>query len=428
MEITLYKFSKRVNSTKRPSGGTTKNVVWKEKTDLHNPTVKCQSTETGQYNYMKIGDHYYWIVSEVLMPNGWIEWTGDPDPMAICADEIKATTAFIERSASGTTLLLDPFAPAQANETTEVLGESAVPYFSSKGTYIITLANHPLPMVMNFQDFNTLYEQLNSENVIKQLENSIVRIEEIITGAIWLPLETVLSQGTIEIKAGFVSTGITGNIVSDAPIVSLTGISVPGGTILESSAYSELYLYLPFVGSVGISPDQFKDGYISVETTVDPTNGSLMYKILNNSGAVVATYSGTCGISIPIGGTSFNGASVATAIGMVAAAATGNWLVAGAMAGAMAFGGTRTVSTINGGGGSRAGLNRLSVGLYRIKRTPPEALTLKSKAIGLPTYRTGQIGSYSGFIKCVGASIEAAQEGSIIEACNNYLNTGAYIE
>lgn len=431
MEVIFYKFAKRVNSTKRPSGGVVKNVSWKEKTDLHRPTVKCQSTEAGKYNYMKIGDHYYWIVSEVVMPNAWIEWTGEVDPLATCADEVKATTAFVERSNVGSTSLLDSLAPARSDDTPQEIGSADTGIFSSgRGSYIVSLANYPLPLVMNFSEFNTLYEQLNSESVINQLENSIVRLSEVITGAIWLPIDTIFSQGTLELKAGFVTTGIVGNIVDNAPIVATSGMGMnAGSSILESSAYSELYLYLPFVGAVQLSPDQFKGYGVSVETSVDPTNGSLLYKVMNGNGVIVATYSGSCGVPIPVGSTSYNvGGAISTALGIAGSVATGNVLGAAMMGSALMFSGLKSVSAIGGGGGSRAGLSRLSMSLYRISKSPPEALTTKRSVVGLPTYRTITLGTLTGFVKCINASIEAAQEQEVIEACNNFLNTGAYIE
>lgn len=436
MQVTFYKFAKRVNSTKRPSGGVTKDCLFKEKTDLHAPTVKCAASEseTLAYNYMKIGDHYYWIVQEVVMPAGWIEWTGELDPMATCADEIKATTAFIERSASlGTTTLLDSLAPAQSNDKTTLIGDAPVSIFSgSEGSYIVTVANYPSPMIMNNQQFQELYEQLNSESVINQLENSIVRLEEIITGAIWIPVPRglIFTQGEIAIKAGFVDTGIVGDTLLNEPITTLVGIgSYLGETILDSSAYKSLYLYLPFVGAVELSPDQFKGAGVVVEVSLDPTNGALMYKIENSAGAVIATYNGSCGIPIPIGSTSYNvGGAVATAIGIAGSIATGNVLGAIASGTALMFSGLKSVSSIGGGGGSRAGMSRISVSLYAITRTPPEGYSVKSAVAGLPTYRTAQLGSLNGFVKCYNASIESAQEGSVIEACNNYLNSGAYIE
>lgn len=431
MVVTFYRFSKRVNSTKRPSGGTSINVAWKDKTDMHRPTVKCQSSAVGQYNYMKIGDHYYWIVSEVVQPNNWIEWTGEVDSMATCADEIKSTTAFIERSESmGLTTLLDSLAPAQSNETTTQLGSVNTGIFSAgRGTYIVSVANYPLPMTMTPSQFTQLYNQLNSESIINQLENSIVRLSEIITGALWLPIETVLSQGTLELKAGYVTTGIVGDIVDNQPIIAISGITTSSGGILESSAYTDYYLYLPFVGAVQISPDQFKGNSLTVETTVDPTNGSLLYKVMNASGAIISTYGGTCGVPISVGSTAYNlGGAAATALGIVGSIATGNILGAVASGSALMFSGLKSVSAIGSGGGSRAALTRLDIALFKVSKTPPEALGNKASCVGLPTYRTASIGSVTGFVKCINASIEAAQELEVIETCNSYLNSGAYIE
>lgn len=56
MIISLYKFKKRVNSLKIPSGGTNKEVVLKEKTSLYTPTFHVSFNPNG-YNYYTLNNY-----------------------------------------------------------------------------------------------------------------------------------------------------------------------------------------------------------------------------------------------------------------------------------------------------------------------------------------------------------------------------------
>ncbi len=430
MEVIFYSnFKKRVNSTKRPSGGTSIQCLMKQPTDTHEPVLRLTGIAPGSYNYFKLGEHYFYISSEIVFPNNYIEIHGSLDSMATCADDIKATTAFVERSENGTTTIIDSLAPAMTDCKASLLGSIGLQDLSTTGSYVLTISNMPGVLVLDFGSFIGLYNRLNSEDVINQLKDSIVDLSSIINGAIWLPFSNLTTTASLPIKAGFVDTGISGNLLASEFKRQIAGFVIPISEIsTDSSAYVSLEVFLPFVGTVQLSPDDFKDGVLNVDMSIDNHTGAIMYRIMNGTGNIISTCGGSCGVPIPIGSTSYNvGGAFASTVGMIAGIATGN-LLGTFSAGALAFNGLRSSTSTGGGSGSRAGLAYTNIELSMIRKGIPESLTNKINIIGLPTYKTLKLGSLNGYVQCIGASIQSTHDMNAVAECNNYLNSGAWIE
>lgn len=421
MEVTFYSnFAKRVNSTKRPTGGITKDVLIKEPCDMHNPLLKIQGTYD-QYNYFKIGDSYYFIVGATVMPNGWVEYQGEVDAMATCADDIKSTVAFVTRCASGSLDIIDTFAPPKTKGTVIYEAEKEVFSFDNTGTFIVSVADMPYPVVMTLGNMFSLYNALNSKEATQQVENNYSDLSGYIRGAIWIPYN-IPTTGTLRLKAGDYDTGISVGNVSRETITNEISFSLPlDDTILSSSQYCSLSISLPFAGTASLSIDDFRDGKaVDIIATMDTTNGNISYYVTSGRNlSPIASFSGGCGVPIAIGSTSYSIASgvsgYVSGIAYAMAERTGS-----------AFFQAAHSTTQTGGGGFRTDIKTASIGL--IKREPPEPLSTKAAIIGLPTMRTISLGSINGYVECHNASILSTSEKEVIETCNNYLNTGAWIE
>lgn len=420
MQVTFYSnFKKRINSTKRPSGGTVIDVNIKDKCDLHKPVLKIQGT-AGQYNYFKIDDTFYFVDGEAVMPAGWVEISGEPDAMATCADDVKATRAFIERSASGSTNLLDGYSPAMSSGIIGNESEQLLFPLSKTGSFLVSLSNFVQPLKMDLGQFTNLYNKLNSKDAIQQVENSFADLSGIVKGAVWVPYD-IKTLGSVAIKAGDFDTGVTGDIVAQEITTAQATFDLGiDGTVLSSSAYSEVKLYLPFAGATTLSIDDFRTGgQLSVLADLDNLSGNISYYISDSAFlSPVASFSGSAAVPIAIGSTSYgiSGGISGLVRGLSYFLSTGS--------GAGFFQASHSGSQM--GSGFRSSL--ASVVCATVKRDAPEALSAKSGVVGLPTYRTASIGSMSGFIKCINASIESHHDYSLVESCNNFLNSGAYIE
>ena len=86
--------SKAVNSTSRTfSSSVSGSALLKEPTDYRNPVIQV-SGNPGIYNYMQLGDYYYWVDRVVSFPDGIIEVHGHLDPLATYQDDIANCKAY----------------------------------------------------------------------------------------------------------------------------------------------------------------------------------------------------------------------------------------------------------------------------------------------------------------------------------------------
>lgn len=101
--MTFYSgFSKRENSTKQPTGGTSYAVVFKDAFSIIGGTVKLQVNFDTAKNYTaaKYGNNFYNVVDVVSTTNNIVEITLTLDVLATYKSDIAAYSSMIERSPS----------------------------------------------------------------------------------------------------------------------------------------------------------------------------------------------------------------------------------------------------------------------------------------------------------------------------------------
>ncbi len=121
---TFYTFSKRINSTKQPNGGSEYSIELKAGSSAINPTIKLDVGQSGNptgYNYCYISEfnRYYWV-RDWKWDNRL--WVADliSDPMASFKSQIGSYTAYVARAASAYNLrVVDRYYPAIAQNTHE---------------------------------------------------------------------------------------------------------------------------------------------------------------------------------------------------------------------------------------------------------------------------------------------------------------------
>ena len=101
MTITLYKFTKRQNSTKQPANTDTHvdlTVFLKEPCDEFKPVFQLEDQTADGYNYVKWGSNYYWITSKTYLPGQMLELHCTKDLLATFKSDIGSSTQYILRS------------------------------------------------------------------------------------------------------------------------------------------------------------------------------------------------------------------------------------------------------------------------------------------------------------------------------------------
>lgn len=104
MNVKFYTFSKRVNSTARPTGGTDYTVILKEPSSVISPRLDLIWTGTGSptaFNYAYIGDfgRYYWVTNWEYQNRKWTA-SLSVDVLASWKTEIGNSAKYVLRSAA----------------------------------------------------------------------------------------------------------------------------------------------------------------------------------------------------------------------------------------------------------------------------------------------------------------------------------------
>lgn len=208
MNVKFYTFSKRVNSTARPTGGTDYTVILKEPSSVISPRLDLIWTGTGSptaFNYAYIGDfgRYYWIQNWEYQNRKWTA-TLSVDVLASWKTEIGNSSKYILRSASEyDNDVFDSLYPATGGERMDDITASTgwIPDAQNNGCYVLNVSglNNPANTlgVTLFQQtaaqaINTIWMAFND---IYQISTDFSSITDVQTALEWLG-SSVINAGT----------------------------------------------------------------------------------------------------------------------------------------------------------------------------------------------------------------------------------------
>lgn len=470
--ITLYKFDKRVNSTKLPTGGTNITIQGlKYPTSIYQP-VFLLSNVNDDYNYVKWGSRYYWVNNVIRTNATQCEYHCSFDELATLRSNIFATSAFVLYSSSTSNpYCLDPRIPTDKSVAFEggaIL--SLENYIDSVGTYIVGCVgqNGIQYYGLTPAQLTTLAGQITaatSSDVDTAFLNKFGNLIDCITSVYWVPIATSAIPGATDtVYLGSYSTGITAKI---AP--TLGWVLVPDTALNLSYIYDGLNrrncnerisLFLPAFGNVDLQPSAI--GYedkIYVEATFD-VQGNLCYRLKVIHGSIViwtSIYPCSIGVEVPFGKsvTSFASAVANFARGEVDSLNTGlsNFMskhpkissitnkTLDFLAGDVTDSATQMLSEI-----IRIGSNAVTTGGFsgaagaRMLVTYPQIYLIVSSfgycesqnnmntLYGRPVNKVMSLQNLSGFCQCMGASVSGNWPDYILNSVSAQLNSGIYLE
>ena len=162
--VTLYSFTKRENSTKRPSsGGTNYSCVMLDETSLMNPTFKLSigSNPIGKnYCYVSDFNRYYFIVNIRTFQNFWyIDCSCDV--LASFKTEIGFQTHYVLRAASDyDEYISDAMYPAKAKMSGDHTESGSVMAWGTQHSYIVGITGYSQD-ILTAQTGSVTYYQMN---------------------------------------------------------------------------------------------------------------------------------------------------------------------------------------------------------------------------------------------------------------------------
>lgn len=444
MQLTLYNFAKRHNSTALPSSsGNVVDVVLKRETSLNNPVFILQG-DLPAYNYAAFNGTYYFIDDIVSVRNDVYEIACTLDVLATLRSDILATSAFVEYATGGSSDIQDDrIVPSSNNSITSASGaylgfyETGCYLLSAVGesgvnTYILEQSGliNLLSQISNWAD-NLLVGGLSVEETLAAIGKQVMTAGsamECIRDCRWIPVNTLDIPYTVtgRISLGLYTANVMGGRVTDVISKKSVDISIPftRSGFLRLHPYTEIVLYLPFVGNILIqTPRLSTSNNLHIDFSRNNISGEVAYKV-SVGGEVVGTYGAQTAICVPVGVSNITPQSLITSGAAAAVGVTYNPI--GAVASAASLQPTTTaIGGIQGGAG--AGLT-LTAEVYVVERAVSGAVGNMDAIQGKPVFATRVLSNISGYVKTRGASVGGNYRDTLREQANTLLDSGVFLE
>lgn len=226
---------------------------------------------------------------------------------------------------------------------------------------------------------------------------------------------TPATGGSQNIKVGYLDSGVSAKVVSNQYTTIDCGtvrLSEQYHNVFDYSPYTEVNLYLPFIGIVNINVSDVMRSSIHIVYHVDVLSGACLAEVKvtrDSAGGTLYQYAGNASVTLPISSGSYMGivsavAGVAGGIaGTIASGGSALPLIASS-AGAMFNAHTRVEHS--GGFSGNAGAMGGKIPYLIISRPQTEMADGFENYIGYPSNFTTTIGSCNGFVKVLECHLE----------------------
>ena len=452
-------FSKRRNSTKQPTSGTTLTVNLKEGTSIEHP-VFLLSGDLFMVNYVEAFGHYYFVDDVKSVRNGLTEISCSMDVLATFKTTIGAYNALIERSASFyDSSYADPLVSILNDP--EVVDDVAYSpgLFSKTGCFCVSVLNDSgfggtgftTSYIMDRTNVVALSNYINTNwgsaavDVVGWLQATFLKTANAIISCIWIPVSyDSVSGSEYMVRVGVDNiSGCFGKPLSNTNIASSTAntITIPhhysSGDFRQLPPYTQCKLFLPMYGCIDINPADFSGGTIKVGFYIDLTTGDCLAIITDSADEMVTSVRYGVGVNCPIGHLSsdvtgaissgistFRSAALFDQGGPLASIHAATAAVSAVNAVASIAGVTPSVSGSRGG---RAMADHLAIHCITFAKLTQDPATLTAE-LGRPCMAKHAINTCSGYVKCVNASVDIPGMASEKDQVNDFLNNGFYYE
>lgn len=456
MQVTMYSgFSKEVNSTKVPGGGSIVDMTLKEPTSVINP-IFIISNYSLDWNYVKWGSRYYFIDDIVIIHNNVAEYHCSTDVLATYRNSIGSSTQYVLRSASdydGNVMdMFYPISSAQVevaeNATTDpgwthnissgqfvigVMGDNAssnggaVTYYAISPSGMTAISNYLLD-VANYGGVTDI-----TVDLLKCVFNPL----QYIVSCMWFPF-TVATLSTQSIYVGWWEiTGVECAVVSDPVYTRNLSFKVPKhplantrGNYLNMLPFSKYYCNAGPWGVIPINNSLLiGESNVSFELNVDVYTGTgRLSLVCSDVIAYASDYMAQIGVPVQLGQNTLNQGAISGIF-----SGTGE-IVTGAAAGGNIFNGLTTsiasVASLAQSTPSTVGSNG-SIAFNKLFRLVGEFMIPVAESVsknGRPLCAPRTISSLHGFIQVHNADVNITGTPTEKEAIIRFMESGFYYE
>lgn len=279
--------------------------------------------------------------------------------------------------------------------------------------------------------FTTMYEVSKTElqnlsdfmwtdNFVENISKFFGDPKDIIVGLAIFPVKPPTESSSVVIKAGGISTGISGLRLTDQYLITdvLGTLYIKKSLkqrFLNYSPYVKITAHLPFVGEHSLDVSDITGKTLSLKYIFDFLTGSCV-AMISVDGKPRYFFGGSCSVQIPTSSENFSNIYS----GIISAGATlGNTLAtlaSGGMTAPMLLGtGANMLQNLmsmspdvayNSGGGSINGLLSSQMAYLTIETPNPKYATGQKGFVGRPCYMHWKIGDLSGYTKTIENHLE----------------------
>ena len=430
----FWNFSKRINSTRQPpiSGGFSIPFSYKEGSDRHNPTI-ILSVWNDTWTYAQIEGIYMYVEYCNAVANNFFEIKLKIDTMATYKSYIQSTSAYVAYGTQNTSdYIVDNRFPLDVrNNISSSTIEFPILKYGNKSLMLTTVGNSNIPDVYGGFSVTHYMTPAKCRDLIKILLNLDDGILDQMARIFKSPFESILSLRLVcanigdalgepeEIWLGQYNTGVEGfkiaNRIIEGDITIPINWQFPGWQ--AASPYCEINIFIPAYGKFSVNAaDCYNTASLTLHYCLDVVTGDIAYQLItapDHSNMILGTFQGNLGVELPLA--QQQGGNVATGIlGTLFNGATG------ALNGLL-----QTKTTATGSIGSMAGVSLSNTIQVTTNIHKPGAYN-PGNVIGKPVGKVVQL--LSGYVECIGASVNAPAWYGELEEINSFLNGGAYIE
>ena len=486
--LNLWKnFEKRKNSTKQPPGTSgsydTLSVVLKEGTSLEQPVFIIKSNDFS-YNYAQFNGTYYYIDDIVSEKNQLLELHCSRDLLATYKVKIQASSVYALYYTHNNTEISDKRLSTKTTKSVSIETGSFDTLGNGTGTqyavilntigleacdsYAVTQADartilSDLDNWFNDDDYSQggsgmqtdlddpIFSWASVEDSIKSfLQETLFfwkqwfasgKVSDNLRSAYVLPLPvSAISGNSHHVQLGQYKSDVQGTRIYDRIFSDGASVTIPwqASDWRRNAPYHEIYLYIPYVGLIALSPsDLIGDTTINVSVSIDVTCGDAIFSVYTESNRFIGQYTANMAAPFAVGTSNVpitqqvNTLVGATVAGAAAVVSGGGTAVLAALTG-----GTLSLANDIGGQPSCIGSNMggavLGLTDQIICYTVFHDTTVKPSSVsdikGTPYNGKLSLSGVSGYVQASGASVEVGGFGNDKDIINSYLNGGIYIE
>lgn len=451
MEVTAYRsFNKRKNSTKRPSGGATRNVVLLDDVSLYSPVFESEYWDYND-NYCKWAGRFYYVTDVVTKNQNIFEVQCEIDPLATWKDDILATTAFVTFSTSSFDIGIpdyrlssDPITITKSNSVdvfpklseayvVTYIGTNSCPSVGLGDFWLDGLQKHIMDDKF-VESTRKWYKSFCQGEGTDKVDSTVIGLlvgnnANCITSCTYMPKfhgdkshQIVLAGGYDTSAQGYTAT----HDYSETYNINIPW-AFPIGDFRNTAQFTTMAIYLPGYGFTALNADNYQgQSSIPVQATLDSFTGEITYLVDGKAKA-------TCNTGYPVQiGTSQKGNVVGALTGITQAVASG---YSGNALGAISSG-YNAVRSIMGvdpssvgsmGGATSFNAYRKILVLVMAHNTNVDPASVAG-TIGRPLNAVKNIGTLSGYVKTTDAEVPTTAPDEYKTVINDSLNGGMYIE